>query len=318
MTLNFYVNVWVQSDPNEVILETFPDHRSHKNSKYIWITQKTGKSLEYDFIQNSTIKTVLDSPIVLKPATQADETDVIWPSLDRYEDDRIVKQMKFKSKSVLKLEKLGKKIPVKNILLYNGYNDWGVKPGRTSFVEQKCPVSACALTDRRVHGRNADAVLFRQEPRVPWTRRPPNQRWILFLLEAPYFTPNLDRFRGLFNWVSSYRRDSDIAAPYEKFVKYNPPRHTLNATRNYAAGKTKKVAWFVSNCEAANSRLEYAKELGRHIQVDIYGKCGTHKCPRGKDACLQMLKKDYKFYLSFENSNCRDYITEKFFFTGLQ
>ncbi|WAR02289.1 FUCTA-like protein, partial [Mya arenaria] len=279
---------------------------------------KTGKSLEYDFIQNSTIQTVLDSPIVLKPATQADETDVIWPSLDHYEDDRIVKQMKFKSKSVLKLEKLGKKIPVKNILLYNGYNDWGVKPGRTSFVEQKCPVSACALTDRRVHGRNADAVLFRQEPRVPWTRRPPNQRWILFLLEAPYFTPNLDRFRGLFNWVSSYRRDSDIAAPYEKFVKYNPPRHTLNSTRNYAAGKTKKVAWFVSNCEAANSRLEYAKELSRHIQVDIYGKCGTHKCPRGKDACLQMLKKDYKFYLSFENSNCRDYITEKFFFTGLQ
>lgn len=35
--------------------------------------------------------------------------------------------------------------------------------------------------------------------------------------------------------------------------------------------KTKKVAWFVSNCGAKNKRLEYALELGEHIEVDIYG-----------------------------------------------
>jgi len=36
---------------------------------------------------------------------------------------------------------------------------------------------------------------------------------------------------------------------------------------NLAINKTRKVAWFVSNCDTPNGRLEYAKELGKYIQV---------------------------------------------------
>jgi glycoprotein 3-alpha-L-fucosyltransferase len=81
---------------------------------------------------------------------------------------------------------------------------------------------------------------------------------------------------------------------------------------------TLQVAWFVSNCGARNRRLQYAHELQKHIPVDIYGSCGTKKCPRSTaNKCFDMLDRDYKFYLAFENSNCKDYITEKFFVNGL-
>jgi len=64
--------------------------------------------------------------------------------------------------------------------------------------------------------------------------------------------------------------------------------------------------------------MHYAKELSKFIQVDIYGACGSLRCPRSQSqTCFDMLDEDYKFYLAFENSNCKDYITEKFFVNGL-
>ena len=58
--------------------------------------------------------------------------------------------------------------------------------------------------------------------------------------------------------------------------------------------------------------------FSKHIDVDIYGSCGTKQCPRTSDDCYKILNSKYKFYLAFENSNCVDYITEKFFVNGLK
>lgn len=41
----------------------------------------------------------------------------------------------------------------------------------------------------------------------------------------------------------------------------------IEQERNFALNKTKKVAWFVSNCGARNGRLQYAHELQKYIQV---------------------------------------------------
>lgn len=66
------------------------------------------------------------------------------------------------------------------------------------------------------------------------------------------------------------RKDSDIVAPYEKWEYYDPRVKQMEQDRNYALNKTRKVAWFVSNCGARNGRLQYAHELQKHIQVSVY------------------------------------------------
>ena len=81
------------------------------------------------------------------------------------------------------------------------------------------------------------------------------------------------------------------------------------------------MVWFVSHCNDYNGRMKYVRMLGRHIGVDIYGECGDKTCGQTRsmgtrynadtDPCFEMVNRRYKFYLSFENAICRDYVTEK-------
>lgn len=209
-------------------------------------------------------------------------------------------------------------VPLKKILLWNGASSWGpLKAGRGVFLKEKCPVSSCVLSSSRSEAESADLVIFKDHFSMPTFKRPLSQIWMLYLLECPLHT-QMFKFPSVFNWTATYRTDSTIVAPYERWQYYNPNVRTKIQARNYAANKTKQVAWFVSNCGARNGRLNYARELGKFINVDIYGACGSHRCPRTTAAkCFSLLNQDYKFYLAFENSNCKDYITEKFFVNGL-
>ena len=76
------------------------------------------------------------------------------------------------------------------------------------------------------------------------------------------------QIKDVFNWTATYRSDSTVVAPYERWQYYNENlRVNEKPDKNYAANKTKSVAWFVSNCGARNGRLQYAKELQKHIEV---------------------------------------------------
>ncbi|XP_033225394.1 glycoprotein 3-alpha-L-fucosyltransferase A-like [Belonocnema kinseyi] len=231
----------------------------------------------------------------------------IWPDEDP-NDDRLLNQLMFVPPHY---HKMNPEIPLKKVFVPIEMNEG--KVGQDIFIKEGCPVRSCTII--RDNPADADLRLF---PAYvdPEEQRPANQVWLIYILESPYHSSSLENV--VVNWTATYRRDSDIVAPYNRWLNFDPRVTQIQQTINYAANKTRKVAWFVSNCYPQNQRMQYAEELSKYIQVDIYGICGNLSCPRSEaQACFDMLDADYKFYLAFENSNCRDYITEKFFHNGL-
>lgn len=123
-----------------------------------------------------------------------------------------------------------------------------------------------------------------------------------------------------FNLSMTYRLDSHIPLGHVKSIELpEVKQHDLSdiVQRVQRYPKKKLVAWFVSHCKTFSDRESYVKELQKYISVDIYGACGSLKCGVtekrfSEGHCNRMLERDYKFYLSFENSICKDYVTEKF------
>jgi len=195
--------------------------------------------------------------------------------------------------------------------------------GRGPFLENDCPESRCYVTSNRslLPVEDYAAVVFHgrslEEADLPLSRST-RQRYIYFTLESPINTKeNISSFVDFFNWTASYRTDSDIYKPYGKIlqIKEFDKDDKLDAyiteygkkNTELAGGKRGVAAWFVSNCETASKREDFVQELSEHFPVDIYGKCGNLTCPRDTEAeCNNMLEADYMFYLSFENSICRN------------
>ena len=106
-------------------------------------------------------------------------------------------------------------------------------------------------------------------------------------------------------------------------VYFNVPEMTCNpnpdwksSNRNYVENKTGGIMWMVGNCGFTGGREIYVREMQKHIPVDIYGHCGTLGIVCGdysklNSSCVNALMSTYKFYLSFENSFCNGYFTEK-------
>ncbi|XP_021346828.1 alpha-(1,3)-fucosyltransferase C-like isoform X2 [Mizuhopecten yessoensis] len=141
------------------------------------------------------------------------------------------------------------------------------------------------------------------------------QIWVFHSLEPPWLHwCKFNNWKRKFNWTISYRRDSDILYAYGGFKTRNINQSAWdNETSQFSEKwlkKSKDIAWMVSHCGTPSKRDDYVNILKNMTMVDIYGKCGNKKCHRDKtEECL----KPYKFYLSFENELCEDYITEKSF-----
>ena len=182
----------------------------------------------------------------------------------------------------------------------------------------KCPVSNCLVTTKIPHYPDAAAVLFNHFLiDGPPPTKYPGQVWIFQSEEPPYYTvTEYDKqWNGMFNYTFTYRNDSVLSDAFGRLEKRKVP--IIRDYDEMFESKDGDVAMFESNCDPPSRRQEYVKELMRYIKVDVYGRCGHHKCGKrnfnNRGSCHDMIAKRYKFYLSFENSICKDYISEKIY-----
>ncbi|KAL2732422.1 hypothetical protein V1477_014663 [Vespula maculifrons] len=260
-----------------------------------------------------------------------------------YFDLRFKNVLNFKSNHKMIPQRLKDHKMFKKILFWNGMF------GNKNFyfgdgdIFKNCRVNKCYATYDRFYTNveNFDAILFHgvelERQDLP-DERNIKQHYIFVNLESPQNRPIENVFfENYFNDTMTYRLDSEIVWPYgfvrdlkiNKIVapstdvfwnipdnddKSNKLSSTYHLKDDAIANKSKEIAWLVSNCPAKSGRWEYVRELSKYISVDIYGQCGDYRtCPYTRDCFKDLFEPQYFFYLSFENSLCQDYVTEKLY-----
>ena len=176
--------------------------------------------------------------------------------------------------------------------------------------------------------------------------RTKNQIWVWFQWESPQFhSIDLRKYDNFFNATLSYRFDSTFWFPYSSMIMNklkwlnstepsdkNLDKNVKNSLKNLKPNQL-GVAAAISNCASAY-RGKLVRKLSNLIKfpngtkaLDVFGACKDRyqKYPsKNRDYFIETslkkgfwelpkVLKNYKFYFAFENSRCRNYITEKFF-----
>lgn len=173
-------------------------------------------------------------------------------------------------------------------------------------------IPRCKLVDQRSFFSSADVVVFHNRELITGRQklpvdlpRPQGQRWAWLSLEAPAHNGKLKPFSHIFNMTISYRRDADVTIPYGELLPKEADEPLIDdAPRN----KSFLICWVVSNYNRYHNRSSVYKELDATVAVKVYGR--WTKTPLPSEALLPTISRCY-FYLAFENSRTKDYITEK-------
>lgn len=173
-------------------------------------------------------------------------------------------------------------------------------------------IPRCRLVDNHTLFPSADVVVFHNRELIDGSQklplelpRPEWQRWAWLSLEAPAHNGNLHKFANIFNMTVSYRRDSDVTITYGERLPKETRGHVVT---NDIQNKSTLACWVVSNYQNHHKRSQVYKELNAIIPVKVYGKL-TNTILSSNDL-LPTISRCY-FYLAFENSVSKDYITEK-------
>lgn len=210
--------------------------------------------------------------------------------------------------------------------------------GQLYFINKRCLFQNCFLTNNQSYFndiRQFDAILFHavsvHEPELalPATRLE-SQKYIFMSNEPSVLYPIKTHYNGFFNYTFTYILHSDMTWRFfivkDKEGKVIAPKHDVNwidvkdmkSTSNKIVqklqNKSKAAAWFVSHCETPSQREVFVRKFNEELKdykltVDTFGDCGNLGCTN--EQCPILVENDYYFYLVFENSMCRDYVTEK-------
>ncbi|XP_040013340.1 alpha-(1,3)-fucosyltransferase 7 [Xiphias gladius] len=170
----------------------------------------------------------------------------------------------------------------------------------------------CRLVDQRSLFSSADVVVFHNRELIQGRQklpldlpRPQYQRWAWMSLEAPDYNGNLQQYAYIFNMTITYRRDADVTVPYGELLPREAEGHLME---DIPLNKSSLVCWVVSNYRSHHKRSQVYSELNTAVPVKVYGRWTSKRLP-SKDL-LPTISRCY-FYLAFENSVAKDYITEK-------
>ncbi|KAJ8680164.1 hypothetical protein QAD02_015951 [Eretmocerus hayati] len=233
---------------------------------------------------------------------------------------------------------------IKTILYWNGLfkaKDFMLGEG---YIAKHCPsdYNNCFATKNRhllpiesydailLHGNSGELMV----DDLP-VKRSPHQKYVFVAAESPGNWPfnssgNDDvwpRFKGYFNATATYQHDSDVIYTYADVIALKDEKAGEKADdgvkrldtlsiKEILAKKSRKASWYVSHCKTNGHREKYVTELEKYMPVDKFGRCHEWLvgCPvRDRDCFHDEIEPNYFFYLSFENSLCQDYVTEKFF-----
>ena len=212
------------------------------------------------------------------------------------------------------------------------------------YISKNCPIhNNCFFTYNECigHEESYDLIIFHGMDKELFStklpeKRKPNQKYVFVALESPAnkYLPEPSLFDDYFNLTMTYHLDSDIVWSYadvqeietnEIIVPSKNPKWK-NYTGNIRIPEVDKIilnkskigAWYVSNCRSKSGREKLFDDLKQYLSVSKFGQCSEENgCKRGDDCFKTVVEPEYFFYFAFENSLCKDYVTEKLF-TSLQ
>lgn len=224
------------------------------------------------------------------------------------------------------------------------WTDWNKEPFRFWSSKSKslkllnCEFQNCYIVKHKDYFADVtdyDVLLFNVmgiSNDLPLVRST-NQLYVFVALEPAAHNPLGEEWNSFFNYTFTYKLDSDIVYLYftvrnrrgeivapkidTHWKDINKMRPTGKSVIKKLKNKTTAAAWFVTNCYNMNKRLGYVHRMNNVLNeynqsLDIYGRCGNKVCYKDRfEDCLDMVDKEFYFYLAFENSDSEDYVTEK-------